>query len=1220
MRKGFSLICSLLALLLMSGAVMAQNPLGRIVGTVVDQTGAVVPGATVSIVNEGTGLQQTGTTTAEGAFIFAQLQPGNYTVKVEAKGFKTRSYTEAKVDPGQDYSLAVRMDIGETSETVTVQAGADIVNTSSPEVNNTVAKRQIIDLPLNGRNPIELIRLQAGVPGILNRVNTAINGGRPSWTQVTQDGINIQDNFIRTNSLDFVPNRPTADTIGEFTITTTNQGADSAGGSSQVKLITPSGTNELHGTVYEFNRNSALSANSWFNNASRPTPVARPFLNRNQFGGNVSGPIFKNKLFFFASYEGFRQSTATTQNNTIPVNNDFLQGVFRYVRPTDNTVQSINVLQLVGLGVDPRIKSLIIDQTPNSSKVNNFDVGNSTSSRLLNTAGYRFNQQDLNDRNQYQGRLDYNLSDAHKLEGSFQWFRETDDRTDLDAINARPKVFTESTVKFFVGAWRWNTAKFQNELRVGANLAPVAFNTDVDYGGAILGVPFITSRQVTFLPQGRDTRTRQFIDNASWIAGDHSMQFGGNLQQIRVRPYNFAGQFPSVSFGFSAAAPTNIQLNANLFPQDPGNPTGQRIQPTDLANANALVAFLNGVISQVSQTFQVRNQTSGFIPGLPEQKNLSLDNYAFYFQDNWRMRPNLTVRYGVKWEYFSPVKEDENLGLIPVLGNRSVRDVLLDPNGVVNFVNGGIYNKDLNNFAPTAGFAWDPFKDGKTSVRGGYTMAFVNEEAMTVVRNAFLNNSGLTSSAALVNQFTRLSQGIPVPTVTFKVPRTYADQLALSPTSVASAVEPNLKQPYIHQITFGISRELGGWLRDFAVEARYVSTMGRDIWRGIDLNQINAGVNQPFLEDFKRARNNGFLALSSSGAFNPNYNAAIAGSQQLTLLPNIGGAGATAALLNNTTVRGLIQQGQPAGLADFYLTSRVAGSNALFQPNPGIYASNLIINGGTSDYHSLQLEARRRLRNGVFGQVNYTFSKALANSAGTSQQRLEPFLDNARPELEKTRADFDVTHILNGNILYELPFGKGRKFLGGAGRALDLLVGGWQVSTILKWQSGAPISILSQRATFNRSGRAAGNPANSTLTKSQIKDLFKVQKLPNGQVFYISPGVIDTATGRAVGADNLNNTAAFSGQVFYNPLNEQLGSLQRLMFDGPSAFGNDLSIFKRFAVTERIRAELRGDLFNAMNTPVFFFGDQSVNSAQFGRITGLTVGPRVVQVSARLNF
>ncbi|MGA1367326.1 MAG: carboxypeptidase regulatory-like domain-containing protein [Blastocatellia bacterium] len=1218
MRKLAAATFSLCAMLLLSGSLLAQNPLGRIVGTVVDQTGAVVPGATVTVTNEGTGLQQTFSTTGEGAFIFAQLQPGNYSVRIEATGFKSRSYTQAKVDPGQDYSISVIMEVGETSETVTIEAGADIVNTSSPEVNNTVAKRQIIDLPLNGRNPIELIRLQAGVPGITNRTTTAINGGRPTWTQVTQDGINIQDNFIRTNSLDFVPNRPTADTIGEFTITTTNQGADSAGGSSQVKLITPSGTNQFHGTLYEFNRNSALAANSWFNNAARPRSVARPFLNRNQFGGNVSGPVFKNKLFFFGSYEGFRQATATTQNNTIPVNDNFFNGEFRYIRPTDNSIQSINVLQLVGLTVDPRIKSIILDQTPRASNVNNFDVGNSGTGRLLNTAGYRFNQQDLNNRDQFQGRLDYNMTSNHKFEGSFQWFKETDDRTDLDAINPRPLVFTESTVKFVSGAWRWSTAKFQNELRMGANLAPVAFNSSADVGGAILSVPFITNRQVTFQPQGRDTRTRQFINNASLILGNHSMQFGGSLQQIRVRPYNFAGQFPTIGFGFSPAAPTSIQLNANLFPQDPNNPTGQRIQPADLTGANNLVAFLNGVISSVSQTFQVRNQTSGFVPGIPEERNLSLNNLSFYFQDNWRLRSNLTVRYGLKWEYFSPMREDNNLGLLPVI-NGDVRSTLLTPNTTVDFLKGNPYNPDRNNFGPTFGLAWDPFKDGKTSVRGGYTMAFVNEETLTVVRNAINTNAGLATTSALVNQFARLAQGIPQPTATFRVPRTFADQLALSPTSATATIDPNIRQPYIHQITFGISRELDGWFRDFAVEARYVSTLGRDLWRGQDFNQTNAGTNQAFLDDFRRARSNGFLALASTGAFNPNFNASIAGSQQLTFLPNIGAAGATAGLLNNVTVRNLIQQGQPAGLADLYVANRIGGSAAAFLPNPGIYAANITSNGATTDYHSFQFEVRRRLRNGIFGQFNYTFSKALANSAGTSQARFEPFLDNARPELERTRADFDVTHIINSNVLYELPFGRGKKFFGGANRALDAIIGGWQLSTIVRWQSGSPISILSQRATFNRGGRSAGNPATSTLTKEQISGLFGIRKLPNGQVFYIDPAVTDTATGRAVGADNLNNTPAFTGQVFFNPLNEQIGQLQRLQFDGPSVFGNDLSIFKRFTVTERIRAELRGDLFNFMNTPVFFFGDQSINSALFGRATS-TFAPRVVQISARLTF
>lgn len=501
--RAFAVVLTMVCLLVCSA--LAQSTLGRIAGSVRDQTGAVIARATIIVTNEATGQQiQTTTTNEEGVFTIPQLSAGSYAVKIEVTGFKTAVYNQVKVDPGQEYSLTATLEIGQTSEVVQVEAGADLVHTTNAEINNTVTRRQIVDLPLNGRNPIELIRLQAGVIGLPTRQTTTINGGRPTWTQLTQDGINIQDNFIRTNSLDFVPNRPTSDTIGEFTITTNTQGADAAGGASQVKLITPSGSNQFHGSLYEFNRNSALSANSWFNNSTvdRTTgkTIPRPFLNRNQFGGNISGPVLvpkkvfgpiggwndkKDKLFFFFSYEGFRQRTQTTQNNTIPANDDFLNGVFRYVRPSDNTVQAINVINVrPGLTLDPKVKSLILGNVPSASLVNNFDVGNSTSARLLNTAGYRFNQSDVNDRNQYVMRFDYQATERHRFEFIHQRFKEPDDRTDLDAVNKRPKILTHSDVKLLVGAWRWiPTSRLNNELRIGANLAPVSFDSIENYSG-----------------------------------------------------------------------------------------------------------------------------------------------------------------------------------------------------------------------------------------------------------------------------------------------------------------------------------------------------------------------------------------------------------------------------------------------------------------------------------------------------------------------------------------------------------------------------------------------------------------------------------------------------------------------------------------------------------------------------------------------------------------
>ena len=225
-----------------TAAPAAQSTLGRVVGIVRDGSGAVMPGASVVLESRATGAVLETTSQADGAFIFPQVRPGYYTVKVELTGFKPVTYNDVKVDPGQEYSLAAALEVGGLSEAVQVTAGVDLVHTTTPEVTNTVRQEQILELPLNARNPIELIRLQAGVPGMAARNSTAINGGRPTWTQTTQDGINIQDNFIRTNSLDFVPNRPTSDIVGEFTIVTNTQGVDAAGGASQVRMITPSGT------------------------------------------------------------------------------------------------------------------------------------------------------------------------------------------------------------------------------------------------------------------------------------------------------------------------------------------------------------------------------------------------------------------------------------------------------------------------------------------------------------------------------------------------------------------------------------------------------------------------------------------------------------------------------------------------------------------------------------------------------------------------------------------------------------------------------------------------------------------------------------------------------------------------------------------------------------------------------------------------------------------
>ncbi len=1208
-------IAAMLAVLLVCTSAAAQSTLGRLAGTALDSSGAVLPGATVTLTNVATNQTQDTVTTETGAFIFPQVQAGTYRVVVELQGFKTFTANNVIVNVGQEYSLTARLEIGEVTETVEVVAGVSVVTTTTPQVSQTVQQKQVLEIPLANRDVTNLIKLQAGVPGVAVRANTAINGGRPTWTQVTLDGINIQDNFIRTNSLDFLPNRPNSDNVSEFTMTSSVQGADGAGGATSVRMMTPAGTNTFRGSVYEFNRDNKFSANSFFNNASG---VPKPELKRNQFGGRLGGPILKNRLFFFVNYEGWRQTTQTAQNLVVPANDDLLNGVFRYVA-LDGSVRSVNVTQLTGLPIDPKLRTDFLSKIPGASNANNFDVGNSTAARRLNTAGYRFNQTDLNNRDQFTVRADYELTARHRFEGVFSYFKEIDDRTDLDAVSPdRPLVYTNSDPKRFAVAWRslWGT-KFQNEVRGGANLAPVQFESDWDY--ASIGTIYNTAlglanplggygtggSTAAFQPQGRYTDTYQLNNNASLILGNHEIQMGGSWQRNRVNPYNFAGIYQTVNFGFSAAAPSSVQLTSAMFPGG--------ISAADLANANSLAAFLGGIVTSTSRTFNVTDANSGYVPGVPADEKYTLDNIALYVQDNWRWKPNFTVRAGLKWEYYSPLREDNNLAFLPVTNGRSVPEFMLDPNTTLTFANGQFWKKDLNNFGPTVGFAWDLTKDGRTAVRGGYSLTFVNEEAVTVGRSVGRSNTGLANTPVLSSQYTTVSAGVPqIPTPTFLTTRTLANQMATSATAVLWGLDENLKAPHVHQISVGIQRELP-W--GMAGEARYVGTFGRNIWRGIDYNQVQ--ISDAFLADFNRARSNGYLAQQAGLAFSPVYNPNVPGSQPLTVLPQFG-------LLTNATVINNIQTNSVGGLADFYISSRVPGALATFMQNPAIYSSNAVLNGGFSDYNALQLELRRQYSNGFFGQVNYTLANSNSDSTGTAQNRFEAFMDNNRPELDTGRSSFHITHVVNANAIYELPFGQGRKWLNQGG-VVDHIVGGWQISSVIGWQSGPPITIFSGRGSFNRAGRSgcAGtgcNTAFTNLSESEIKDLFGIFKQPDGRIYFINPSVIDPATGRAVGADNLTNAAGFAGQVFFNPLAGEVGNLKIRGFDGVPVVRLDLALSKRIRLGSRYRLEFKGEAFNLFNQTSFFIGDLNINSTTFGRITSVSIGARVVQLSARFEF
>ncbi len=1175
----------------------AQTATGRISGSVVDPAGLPIAGAGVTVKGEATGLSLSGSTSTAGAFHLATVPPGEYSIEINSPGFRRHLTRRFKVDVAKDNVLPpVRLEIGQVTEVVEVTASgaAGPVQTTNAELAATVTMQQIQHLPLVDRDPMSLISLEAGV--VYNgRTPTVINGTRTSFSNVTLDGINIQDNYIRDNALNFIPNRLLIDEISEFTITTQNGNPALGLGASQVNFVTPSGSNAYHGSVYWFNRNNKFKANEWFSNKSG-TP--KPFLNLNQFGGSMSGPIRRDKLLFYSNYEGYRNHSQALSNSTI-LTATARQGVFIY-RDAQSRVQRVNVLSAAGVRADPKVQELL-RLVPGPENINNFDTGDSDQALMRNTAGYRFNVRNNITRDNLTARVDYLRSERSFLSGTYRYNREIVDRPDIDnGFNRVPVVQNDDHVHFLSSAWRWTPRpNWTNEVRGGFNLAPGVFNVSGDPGPRLFAGFLFTNPIVNFRPQGRGTDTFNFMDNASWQRGSHNFKFGFQQQRVYVAPYDFGGLLPGYGIGYSAENPIFLD-----FSQFPGG-----ISATDLGRAEDLLASLGGILATAEQNFHIKNRTSGFVPGQELRRHYRLHNYAFYAQDAWKVRPRLTLNLGLRWEYGGRFDERDALMLGPIFTSQGIVPTLRS-DATIDFlgrqIDRPVHAKDLNNFAPNIGIAWDPFGNGKTAIRAGYTVNFVNDEILGAVENATFNNNGLIAELARADLVTTISGNLPAFTPPrFKVPRLASENFELNPFAAIFAAHPKLRTPYVQQWTLGVQRQVA---RNTVAEVRYVGNHGTKLVRGFDYNQIIVRENG-FLGDFIRARGNGFRSLALTGAFNPAFNPNIAGSQQLTVFPQLLGGG----LLTNGTIRALIRSGEPGELAAIYYVNGLEG-RVRFVPNTNTFVADLLTNYSNSTYNALQLEVRRRSAGGMEVQANYTFSKVLTDSIGGNRQvRFDPFLDFGNGAIERARADFDLTHVFNANFVVPVPAGKGHRI---RYAPLDRVLSDWTLGSIIGWQSGAPLSILSGRGTLNRTGRSGQNTAVTVLNKGQLDDIVKFRMTGDGP-FYIAASAINSRDNSGVAADGQD---PFSGQAFFHPNPGELGTLQRRMFSGPPAFAFDLKIDKRIPITDRQAVRLEATFVNLLNHPAFFSGSHAIGSAQFGRIASVLVGARVTQFGLRYNW
>ncbi len=1263
------LLLVILTFFLSTICIFGQSTTGKIVGNISSPDGAV-PGVTIIITDNQKGTERTVVSRDDGTFEVSQLEFGLYTVKVTATGYKTFTANELKIDAGRDYPLNVQLEVGLATEEVTVTAGAEQINASTGELSTTVSPQQIRELPLNGRNPLSLLNLQAGV----NATSGSINGQRTSSVNYTRDGLNVQDNFIRNG---FVSDQPTVDDTGEFNVITQNGGAEQGqGGSTQVQLVTPRGGSEFHGALFEFNRNSKFTSNTFLNNASN-TP--KTFLNRNQFGGSISGPLplpgfneggpvfVKDKGFFFFNYEGFRLANQVTITGAQTLVTAARDGSFTYLG-TDGVTRTVNVLNGSGLNltptanatqftaaggvltVDPIIQARILSQLPAAGN-------NGTATGLNLLQGVTINRSNPEIRNSFVGRFDLDLNDRNSMNFVYKRNNIADARTDVAAGFRTDTVVDQGgPTNFFAAAYRLSIGNnFSNEVRGGFQVSePFFVNNGIASNYLIgLGGLGITQPENTFQNQGRDTLYKNIQDNAVYTIGNHSLRFGGNIDTYNIKSTNLAAITPTLNIATTANAPTPGFAGTTATNPTTGIFPGG-ISATDLARANNLRYLLAGIVANETIQVNLLSASAGYQIGAPQVRKLNFEIYSGYIADQWRVRPNLTLNFGVRYDLFTPVNDPVGLYLEPQITNfdNPIADIL-NPNGVYVLAGtnagkkGDFFKTDKNNFGPNVSFAYTPdFGEGffgrilsnSTVIRGGFRIGYVNDEYVRSADNAELNNAGLGSQAlTIANLRAALTpRGVfgSVPTFTTPavtvLPRPYVmnnTAAATGTNGTVSLIDPNLQNQKINEYSIGIQREIGF---KTVFEARYVGNRSDELVRSLDLNQLKVR-ESGFLDDFRRAQNNCRLQAAAIGfvptATNPNplfnctsaaYNPAIAGSQPLTVFTQLGalqgiangGVGATGAATSSANLLSFLAFDVPADLiAGQYINSNnVANARNLFLTNPNAFVTNITSNGGKVRYNSLQLELRRRFNNGIALQANYTFQKVLTNipTSESDQTRVAALLDNANPGLDYSRAQYDRTQTFNFNGILELPFGKGKRFLNQGG-VVDKIFGGFQFSSIVTLSTGAPLSILDNSGTLNRGGRSTYQSATSSLSGTEIKKLTGVFKTPNG-VFLIDPKVL-YATGsngqrvdltqplptgvRIVGIRGAasQEQPSYSGQIFTYNTAGSTGNLPRNFINGPKYINWDAGLSKNIRFTESMRLQLRAEAFNVINTTNFYFAD-----------------------------
>jgi hypothetical protein len=1084
----------------------AQIDTGSVVGIVSDPSGSAIPGATVTLSNEASGVSRSVTTNSDGEYQFAAVIPGTYSVQATAQNFESAISTHVEVDVQSRPAINFTLKVGSSSQVVEVSSITPVLQTETADVGGVIQREQINDLPLNGRRYSDLALLEAGIQR--NQVNTnntapdrfSSNGNLETQNYFSLDGIdnNSGSTNLQESSVQVI--QPPPDALQEFRIQTRTYSSEfgtSAG--AIINASIKSGTNQFHGDVWEFLRNSSLDANTYFNNLN---DVPRGHFTQNQYGATIGGPVIKNRTFFFGDFQIFTSRQATTVQSVVPTplmkTGNFTElsqtlhdsGVGGQAGCVAGNIVASSCLdstatQLITLFPDPNIPSQVAKEGIPAS--------------WNGAPNYQFQYSVPKDTQSWDVRIDHNLTSKSHLFGRYSQYiiSNQDPPWTSNFVAGNGNFATAYNIHERSVALAWDhtiSSSLLNELRFGfnrdyAHSDPIGVKlgtslagdfglTGIPVGPNTAGIPPIEINGLTRIgtspwrPQFQISQVWQLLDNLSWLKGNHSFKFGYEFRR-------FSDNFLDIRAPQGELGINGIYTAAGSF---------------------GLPDFLLGDVD--STTFVtptvVHNYTNG---------------NSIYGQDTWKIRRDLTLTLGLRYELFSPLLNRQNQlsNFSPANGGELVT---VAPNAS-GWYERSLIHPDKNNFAPRVGFSYHPWN--RVVVRGGFGIFYqegvrIGSESILALNPPAVISYSLAQSLGSTTPIFQLKNGFPIGDFT-------STTVNLSQLQIR-AQDPNQRTGYVEQASFGPEFQIA---QNVSLDVTYVGNFARKMNRLRDANQ---------------------------GIFTGTFDAS---GNPIDTYPY--------ANLNTTS-------------------SSATGSHAFLE---------LATNDGNADYNGLLVSLRHHYTKGMSYGASYTWSHLISDYVDNLTGGAEP-QNSYNYAAERGDSMFDVRQRFVGYLTYELPVGRGKKYLSDGGIA-SYILGGWQANTIVTKQTGTTIQLFAPDSSLS------------------------------GGTHISRPDCVGDA--RAGASDNPRTGLWLNPAAFVLPGLGQFGNCGVGRYHGPGFTNTDISVFKIFPVREIMRFEFRAEFFNAFNhanfsNPGSFFAGGA--GGGFGIISSTVGDPRIVQFALKLYF